>query len=66
MANFRLTAKKDFPGDTIKAGDTIVIRGLNFESNIHLEHVREALETQLGKKMSCGYRGNTDWIITKF
>lgn len=57
MAKFRLTAKKDIHGGgkwNVNAGDMVVI-DVPHVSWINTQIVREAFETQLGKRMNCGY-----------
>lgn len=50
MARFRLTAKNNHgSSNELRKGDSIIVEAVNW-SNITHEQVKEAIETQLGKK----------------
>ncbi|WP_304968355.1 hypothetical protein [uncultured Duncaniella sp.] len=50
MARFRLTAKNNHgSSNELKKGDSIIVEAVSW-SNITHEQVKEAIETQLGKK----------------
>ena len=63
MAKYRLTAKMDFAGSTVKKGETIIV-DVPHESWINTQIVRDALDAQTNARMNCGYNAN-EWIIEK-
>lgn len=63
MAKYRLTAKTNIIGSTIKRGEIITVE-VPHETWINTQIVRDALATQTNATMNCGYNAS-EWIITK-
>ena len=67
MAKFRMTVIADMPGEQLKRGDMVIVEAGN-KTQITGTMVREAVETQLGKRMYALYsdlQEGKKWSVTK-
>lgn len=65
MAKYKMTVIKDFPGEKIYVGDSIIVEA-SHDSAINTNMVRQALKEQLGKQMCSGYSScDGHWKVSK-